>query len=115
MVRDQPIRWRVGAGGGRGIRTPERVSPLTVFKTCVANILCRRQVPTPLIQYALASLAVTLGVGLDASILARSCTSHAHLAVKQWPRHFDGFRLGMHASTSLTSRFSETRSLTHGW
>ena len=28
---------RVGAGGGRGIRTPERVTPLTVFKTAGFN------------------------------------------------------------------------------
>ena len=32
--------WRYGAvlrGGGRGIRTPERVTPLTVFKTAAFN------------------------------------------------------------------------------
>jgi hypothetical protein len=27
----------MGSGGGRGIRTPERVTPLTVFKTAAFN------------------------------------------------------------------------------
>ena len=62
-----------GSGGGRGIRTPERVTPLTVFKTAGFNhspippspivsnfnrFICRVQLS--LVIYALAKVPVLI-------------------------------------------------------